>query len=442
MTTKSQELASFINIKDELESDLMFTYNEEGSSGLTFAYTGGRISNKEGGSGSDNKTRTVSDGSVVLPTADGTNFVYVNAADGAVSAVDSSDENTTPSMNNSRNRINLFEVATSGGVVSSVTRLFSPLTYVYSRYRPRLVYPEGVNLSFSSNAIELDPAAIPLSGTSGVEIFGTKQIDAVWEVGSNVGGMNSAEHPVSANSRYFIFGVAGVGKTAGEWGFDSQLFGANLIADTNFEGLGWGTQLTKIGAFRTDASANVQSVWKIDPSGSRAILDVFDISTNTTSVTLTAAGISETFDRYEIVFQDVVPSTDAVDLRVRMGSTSPASAAYDWEAVYVSGGTTTDTSGTSDTRIRFLGADTMGNDAGGSTSGTITLSAPTSSSLFTNLSWDLNYYDVNTRAGRAYGSGLRAVAETTGVFEISFEKAGAQVANGIASGKFKLYGIR
>ena len=66
MPTKSQELASFINIKDDLEADLMFTYNEEGSSGLTFAYTGGRISIKQTSGGSADRTRTVSDGSVVL----------------------------------------------------------------------------------------------------------------------------------------------------------------------------------------------------------------------------------------------------------------------------------------------------------------------------------------------------------------------------------------
>ena len=442
MTTKSQELASFINIKDDLESDLMFTYNEEGSSGLTFAYTGGRISDKEGSGGDASKTLTVSAGSVVLPTAAGTNFVYVDAATGDVSAVDSSDTNTTPSINNSRNRINLFEVATDGGAITSVTRLLSPHTYVHFYSRTTPPYVVGGDLSIDSgdpdHDVELGLTILPYS--SGVPVSGTKQIDAVWTEGNDVGGMNSAEHPVSADTKYFIFGAADVNKSNGEWGFDTDFLGSNLLAD--FNPAGWSNSIERIGACRTDASANLQSVWKIDPAGARAILDVFDISTNTTSITLSAAGILESFDRYEIVFQDVVTSTDAVDLRVRMGSTSPAPAAYDWEAVYVSGGTTTDTSGTSDTRIRFLGADTMGNDTGGSTSGTITLSAPTSASLFTNLSWDLNYYDVNTRAGRAYGSGLRAAAETTVLFEISFEKAGAQVVNGIASGKFKLYGIR
>ncbi len=435
MTTKAQDLASLAGSASDIKSDLMFEYDAEASSGLTFAYKDGRVSYNINTGGGADKVTIVPAGTVTLPTSTGTNYVCIDAADQTVFAVDSSDTASTPTINNSLNRINLFKVVTSEGEVTSVTRLASFFNEALSRIPPRPVRLDGCDISVNgTNDIDITEGYLDNFQTPAR----TKQTDATWVEGDNAGGMNSTDHPVSADTRYWVFGLGGVAKNFGELGFDSNIFGSNLLADASAEG--YSSSVTLIGGLRTDASANVQSAWKYDPDASKVLIDVFDVS-SVSSVTV-AGGVSDVFDSYLIEIQDLVAATDAVDLRVRMGTVSVGSTGYNWEAVYLSGGTTTDSTNTSDSRIRILGADTIGNDAGGSVSGTILAHGAASASLFTNLSWDLHYYDINARAGRGYGAAHRAVAESTGVFELSFEKSGSQVASCMSSGRIKLYGIK
>lgn len=83
----------------------------------------------------------------------------------------------------------------------------------------------------------------------------TKQIDATWAAGDDAGGMNDGE-TVQADTWYHVFALSSADGATIDYGFDSSLTAANLLADTAVIAAGL-TKYRRIGSVLTDGSANI-----------------------------------------------------------------------------------------------------------------------------------------------------------------------------------------
>ncbi len=85
----------------------------------------------------------------------------------------------------------------------------------------------------------------------------TKQIDATFAVGNNAGGLADAL-TVANNTTYHIFALSSADGATTDYGFDTSLIAANLLADAAVISAGL-TKFKRIASLRTDGSANIRN---------------------------------------------------------------------------------------------------------------------------------------------------------------------------------------
>jgi len=112
----------------------------------------------------------------------------------------------------------------------------------------------------------------------------TKQLDNTWVLGTNVGGLADAL-TVAANTWYHLFALSSVDGTVVDFGFDTSISGANLLADANVIAAGI-TKLQDVGSRRTDASSNWIPTFQI---GKRVYFEVMITDVNVSGNIGTAA---------------------------------------------------------------------------------------------------------------------------------------------------------
>lgn len=113
----------------------------------------------------------------------------------------------------------------------------------------------------------------------------TKQIDAVWAVGTNGGGFPSGLGAVAIDTWYHVFAISTATGTI-DAGFDTSLTAANLIADAAPSGY---SKYRRIGSVLTDGSANIIGFSQF---GDEFLWDSPPLDINTT--TLGTAAVSYT----------------------------------------------------------------------------------------------------------------------------------------------------
>jgi hypothetical protein len=183
------------------------------------------------------------------------------------------------------------------------------------------------------------------------------------------------------------------------------------------------------------------SSWiQLDAASAGAMIFIDSQTASSSSELDFTTSIDSTYDTYVFILEGIVPATDGVVLDILVstdgGSTFKSGASdYDWM------GDTYTTAGSidsADTRIPAtytFSTYTVGNDAGNSINGNITLSTPSNSSLWTWLHGQTSYRG-STVAAITYSFSGRYTS-TTAVDAIRFKFSSGN----ITSGTIRLYGI-
>ena len=177
-----------------------------------------------------------------------------------------------------------------------------------------------------------------------------------------------------------------------------------------------------------------------------AAFDFFNGATPTNggSGSVTASGtvvLDDTYDAYQLVISNLRPTTDDVELWLRVGTGgTPTYQAtlYEWTFSGVSNAAN-DRSGTVDSKIN-VGCDTagtgaVGNAAAESISATIMFDNPESSTQYKFFSFQGSYYAAVGRLYGYFGGGMWVSTTAITAVRIMFESGT------IASGRASLYGI-
>lgn len=191
------------------------------------------------------------------------------------------------------------------------------------------------------------------------------------------------------------------------------------------------------GQVLASTAAGVRS-W-VDGGGSPGlVLLATATASNVTSVDFTS-GIDSTYDEYEVHLLNVIPASDSKYLTLRTSSNSGSSydstaGNYYYNYSYFSGSTGSGGTSTVETSIYLTNpignaANELGVDA------VVHLIRPSISQYF-NLWWTGMYTDVNTVPYWLAGCGLRKTAAAVNAIRFLFSSGN------IASGEFKLYGVK
>lgn len=100
------------------------------------------------------------------------------------------------------------------------------------------------------------------TGSANIGAF-TKEIDSTWAQGSAAGGMNDGE-TVAADTWYHYFALSNADGSVVDFGFDSSITAAGLIADTAvIAALGASAKYSRVASYLTDGSANLIPYFQI-----------------------------------------------------------------------------------------------------------------------------------------------------------------------------------
>ncbi|WP_299077760.1 hypothetical protein [uncultured Paraglaciecola sp.] len=213
-------------------------YDEASSSGLSFAYSSGRVDDEDG------TITEISSGALTLPSTQ-TSYIYLDYRSHTVVQ-----QTTTGRPVSSL----LYTVVTDGGAITSVT---SNKDAFRDPQRLPTDYIDGLILSLDADT---DHDINVLSGrcrdstdTLDLNLTAeiTKQLDANWAAGDDAGGLPSTVTLVDAMTIY----VFAIGKTDGSMdvGFDETTAATKLLAASTF------THYRLIGQFTINASLNIAS---------------------------------------------------------------------------------------------------------------------------------------------------------------------------------------
>jgi hypothetical protein len=196
----------------------------------------------------------------------------------------------------------------------------------------------------------------------------------------------------------------------------------NVIKKIKPDNLAGGAGLTLLGTYTASSDASVDI-------GSGLDLD---------------AAIDSTYEEYLIIAENIVPATDSRHFLINTssdgGSTfDSGSGNYSWvlqeaDAQSSSVGLVTDLS---DIAIRTQNSSRIGNGTGENAKMFLWLHNPSETSLYKKLTWDVAHITSNGYAGFAKGTGVRETTSKIDAIKISLNSS-----TNIASGEFKLYGVK
>jgi len=174
-------------------------------------------------------------------------------------------------------------------------------------------------------------------------------------------------------------------------------------------------------------------------AGSLIKIDEEIVSSAVASVTLT--GIDSTYDVYMVKANNVTPSVDGNEIRMRFtkdvsGTPTPQSTAnYDWATKRLRGSTTfTNDSDTNQTGTRAL--DNVGNGAGENSNGVIYLFNFNNSSEYSFSTIEVSAHNGSEVRGFQGGTVYTVAEAHNGVQFYNHQ------GNNISSGQFVLYGLK
>jgi hypothetical protein len=154
-----------------------------------------------------------------------------------------------------------------------------------------------------------------------------------------------------------------------------------------------------------------------------------------------ATGIDSTYDEYELHFQNLIPATNAVNVHLRVstngGSTYVASGSP-YESCYSqinTSGTSSPFGGSGSNQIQLTGATSNSASAGGA-SGVIRIISPASTAVHKQFLFSINNRPSTSTLEVISGTGTYDATTAINAVRL-FCSSG-----NIASGSFKLYGIR
>lgn len=252
----------------------------------------------------------------------------------------------------------------------------------------------------------------------------------------NMGGTTSLEIPNGAAPSLTVTGQIALDTTVTDWSqgvlkyYSGEVFGVVSMPDAEF------TSPVDRGVPKYNATADEFQLETSD-------LTFISSATASASASVSFTGLSSVYIQYIVVFTDVIPATDAVDFRVRTSTDNGVSydsgaSDYAWIAsgdavVPVASPATENLGDDADDKIRLFGG--AGSAANETVSGKLTLYAHSTTTVtgLTSTSFGKN------AAGnwiRNHGFGQRLSAADVDALEFSMSSGN------IASGTFKLYGLR
>jgi hypothetical protein len=168
--------------------------------------------------------------------------------------------------------------------------------------------------------------------------------------------------------------------------------------------------------------------------------DLISTGTASSSSTIDFTGLSSAYSIYKIVYYDVLPATNSVSFRIRVGTggtpTYDTGSNYGWAYVYAQNGASGGGGTNPDTSISLINA-TVSNNSTRAVSGDITIYNPSQSTTYHTI--DYNFNMLNDSTGlitRTLGQGT--YKSTTAITAIRLYMSSGNIASGV----FKLYGIR
>ena len=134
--------------------------------------------------------------------------------------------------------------------------------------RKRIICSNGTDASHDIDTTAGNFKFADGTGAANIGAF-TKRIDATWAAGTGNGGMNDAES-VGNNTTYHYFAISNAAGTIVDFGFDTSITAANLVADTAvIAALGAGAKYERQCSVITDGSANIIGFFQV---GTRFVL--------------------------------------------------------------------------------------------------------------------------------------------------------------------------
>lgn len=294
-----------------------FEYDASNSSGLSFKVNDGIV----GGLGSSS---TVSTAALTL-SASATNYIYLQEWDNTVAA------STTAG---SINTVPLYEVTTDSSSVTLITdrRADQVKSGLPKDYIDGLILSDGSDADHditvalgqcrdSTNALDIDL-------TSAI----TKQIDASWAEGNNLGGLFTGS--VAANTTYYVYAIT-KGDGSADVGYDISSTAPTTPTDWDYFRL--------VGSVETDSSGNIIT----DSTASTSEVGIADIARNVrpkeliseldaaTLTNIDFTGLSG-YDEYELQIEALGHGSAAgQELRLQIGSGGFDTGASDYRYTYI-----------------------------------------------------------------------------------------------------------
>ncbi len=168
--------------------------------------------------------------------------------------------------------------------------------------------------------------------------------------------------------------------------------------------------------------------------------DLISTATASSSSTIDFTDLSSTYAFYKIVYYDVLPVTNSVSFRIRVGTggtpTYDTGNNYGWTYVYAQNGASGGGGNTTDSSISLVNA-TVSNNSQRAIYGDITIYNPSQTSTYHVIDYNFNMQnDTTALITRTLGQGTYRSTTAVTAIRLYFSSGN------IASGVFKLYGIR
>lgn len=296
----------------------------------------------------------------------------------------------------------------------------------------------------------LGSAAVVDTGTASGQVMLTSQADARYaQLANNLSDLLNATTArtnlgLGALATLSTVGATQISTSAVETAKIADLAVTNGKIANNTITVGKLANFTASSLVASDGAGSPTTVTIASLQGSRTLLAVQEASAST-SIDFTSS-IDGTYDRYEIQIDRLVPTSNAVNLMLRIstdgGSTWLAGAGYSWvvdtNMVQSSGSSTS--ADTSDSALYINDFNELnrmlGNAAGKSSSWKITAHCPASTTLQKMFTWEGTQHSSTTYWGMTRGMGNHSGTAAVNGLRLLLSSGT------IASGRFSLFGIK